>query len=268
MSAEPNLSESIGIRTERRSSVVYVTIDRQDSKNSLDTTSWAQLLAELREIAVSRHDRVVVLQGAGGDFCSGADMRERAPADDVPRHPLAVVQLVNDVARTLHRLPQPTIAKVRGVAVGGGAGLASVCDFVLAGPTARFGFTFARIGLSPDAGASWALPRRVGLARAKDLLLLAKTITAEEAERIGLATSVHSEESLDADVTSLAEQLAELPPIALQQTKALLNNAEASTMSQALDAEATSQAVNMRTNDFREAASAFAERRKPKFSGR
>jgi enoyl-CoA hydratase/carnithine racemase len=176
--------------------------------------------------------------------------------------------MVNDVARTLHSLPQPTIAKVRGVAVGGGAGLASVCDFVVAAPSARFGFTFARIGLSPDAGASWALPRRIGLARAKDLLLLAKTITAEEAEHIGLATSVHPEEALDAAVARMAEQLAELPPIAVQQTKALLNNAEALTMNQALDAEATSQAVNMRTKDFREAVTAFAERRKPEFSGR
>jgi 2-(1,2-epoxy-1,2-dihydrophenyl)acetyl-CoA isomerase len=195
-------------------------------------------------------------------------MRERAPADGAPRHPLAVVQLVNDVARTLHGLPQPTIAKVRGVAVEGGAGLASVCDFVVAGPTARFGFTFTRIGLSPDAGASWALPRRVGLARAKDLLLLARTISADEAAQIGLATSVVSGETLDAEVAGLAERLAEMPPIAVQQTKALLKNAEALTMDQALDAEATSQAVNMRTKDFREAIAAFAERRKPRFSGR
>ena len=151
---------------------------------------WNELLATFREIALdSSADRVVVLTGAGGDFCSGADL-SGGGADDPERHQLTTMRHIGDVALALHRLPQPTIAKVRGVAVGAGLNMALGCDLVVASTNARFSEIFARRGLSIDFGGSWVLPRRVGLHRAKELALLADIIDATEAERIGLVNRV------------------------------------------------------------------------------
>src|SRR4029078_8767617 len=128
--------------------------------------------------------RVVVITGAGGEFCAGADLWEAPSA--TPRHGLASMRHVGDVALALHRLPQPTIAKVRGVAVGAGCNLALGCDLVVASTNARFSESFARAGLSVDFGGSWVLPRRIGLHRAKELAFFADIIDATEADRIGL----------------------------------------------------------------------------------
>ena len=151
---------------------------------------WDEFLAEIRAIAGSATDRAVVITGAGGEFCSGADVGDMAPArgegDAGPgQHSLAAMRHVGDICLALHRLPQPTVAKVRGVAVGAGANLALVCDLVVAGETARFSEIFARRGLSIDFGGSWILPRVVGMHRAKELALLADIIDAEQAERHG-----------------------------------------------------------------------------------
>jgi 2-(1,2-epoxy-1,2-dihydrophenyl)acetyl-CoA isomerase len=256
-----------GVRCRREDGIVWLTINRPERKNALDTQAWRSLLGHLRDTGERRADRVVILTGAGADFSAGADLKE-PPDAEAPRHPLDVVGLINDVALTLHRLPQPTIAKVRGVAVGGGCCLAAACDLVVAADSARFGLDFGRTGLSVDVGGSWTVPRRVGLTRAKELLLVGRTIDAGEARDIGLISRLVSDEALDDEVAAMARDLASKAPIALRQTKRLLNNSMTSTLEQALDDEAAAQAVNMRTKDFREALAAFAERRAPLFSGR
>ena len=175
---------------------------------------------------------------------------------------------VGDVALALHRLPQPTIAKVRGVAVGAGCNLALGCDLVVAGDTARFSEIFAKRGLSVDFGGSWLLPRRVGLHRAKELAFFADIIDATEAERIGLVNRVVPDAALDGFVADWATRLAVGPPIAVAMTKRLLDNAMNVTLEEALDDEGMAQTVNFGTNDTPEAILAFVEKRQPRFRGR
>jgi 2-(1,2-epoxy-1,2-dihydrophenyl)acetyl-CoA isomerase len=245
--------------------VVTITLNRPEKKNAINGPMWDELLETFREISTSSGDRVVVITGSGGDFCSGADL---TGSDRGERpHYLANMRHVGDVALALHRLPQPTIAKVRGVSVGAGCNLALGCDLVVAADTARFSEIFARRGLSLDFGGSWLLPRRIGMHKAKELALLAEIISATEAAEIGLVNRVLPEAELDAFVADWATRLAAGPPIALAQSKRMLNNSMAVTFEQALDDEGAAQSVNSATSDTAEAMAAFVEKRQPKFSG-
>ena len=206
---------------ERADGIVTVTMNRPERKNAANGVMWDELLATFRDVAGRSDDRVLVLTGAGGDFCSGADMSAVGEANS---HGLASMRHIGEVAVALHRLAQPTIAKVRGIAAGAGMNIALLCDLVVAGDTARFSEIFARRGLTIDFGGSFVLPRRVGLHRAKELALLADIIDAAEAERIGLVNRVVPDAELDAFVDGWAARLAAGPPIALAQTKRLLDD--------------------------------------------
>ncbi len=263
-------------RTDR--GVVTITLDRPRVKNAIDDRMWTELHDELRAVADSPSDRVLVLTGAGGDFCSGADVSsmatstargDTAPGGGGPRpHHLASMRRVGDIALALHRLPQPTIAKVRGIAAGAGLNMALLCDLVVAGDTARFSEIFARRGLTLDFGGSWILPRRIGLHRAKELALFADIIGAAEAEDIGLVNRVVPDGELDAVVDDWADRLAAGPPIALAMTKRLLDNSLSVTLEEALDDEGRCQTVNFATRDTAEAVRAFLDKRQPEFEGR
>ncbi|MFF0011426.1 enoyl-CoA hydratase/isomerase family protein [Streptomyces sp. NPDC005374] len=250
-------SDTGGVRT--------LTLNRPHRKNAVDAELWAALRESLISAARDRGVRALVLTGAGGAFCSGADLT--AGAADA-RHPLDKVRDLNEVAVLLHELPVPTVAKVTGVAVGAGWNLALGCDLVVATPEARFSQIFTRRGLSPDCAGTWLLPRLAGLQQAKRLALLAETIDAEEARALNLVTWVVPAERIDAFVDDLGERLAGGPPVALAQTKALLNEATHSTLHEALASEARAQAVNFATTDAQEAYAAFAEKREPRFTGR
>ena len=261
----------------RENSVVTVTINQPEKKNAINSAMWDGLADIFREIASRADDRVVVVTGAGNDFCSGADLSGRggnaaaggagAGAQNQVHH-LAAMRRVNDACIALQRLPQPTIAKVRGVAVGAGCNLALGCDLVVASSTARFSEIFARRGLSLDFGGSWLLPRRIGMHRAKELALLAEIIGANDALEMGLVNRVLPDSEVDAFVDDWARKLAAGPPIALAQTKRLLNNSLNVTLEEALDGEAAAQTINFATSDTAEAMRAFIEKREPKFTGR
>ncbi len=252
------------LQVTRAEGVVTVTLDRPAKKNALNDVMWDELLATFHEIADSDTDRVVVITGSNGEFCSGADLTGGGRS----RHQLAAMRHVGDVALALHRLPQPVIAKVRGVAVGAGCNLALGCDLVVASYTARFSQIFARRGLSVDFGGTWLLPRRIGLHRAKELAFFADIIGAAEAERIGLVNRVVADAELDGFVDEWARRLLDSPPIALAMTKRMLNNSLEVTMEEALDDEGLSQTVNFGTQDTIEAITAFAQKRPPHFNGR
>ncbi len=255
------------IEVTRHGGVVTVTLDRPAKKNAATTVMWTELVHTFREISVSTTDRVVIITGAGGEFCAGADLWQ-ASGDGPPAHGLASMRAIGDVALALHRLPQPTIAKVRGVAVGAGCNLAFGCDLVVAGETARFSEIFSRRGLSLDFGGSWVLPRRVGLHVAKELAFFGDIISAAEAKEFGLVNRVVADGELDAFVDGWARRLVDSPPIALAQTKRMLDNSMTMSMEQALDDEGAAQTVNFGTKDTVEAISAFAEKREPVFKGR
>jgi enoyl-CoA hydratase/carnithine racemase len=246
-----------------RNGVRILMLNRPQRKNAINPELWVALADALRSAGTDRGVRAVVITGAGGAFCSGADI---SSPDDT--HPTRKLQRLTDVALALHELPVPTIAKVSGVAVGAGWNLALGCDLVVATPESTFSQIFTKRGLSLDLGGSWLLPKIVGLQQAKRLALLAETIDAAEAQALNLVTWVVSTAEIDDFVSDLAERLAAGPPIALAQTKALLNEGADRTLRDALANEARAQGVNFATADAREAYAAFAERREPSFTGR
>ncbi|MUL75836.1 enoyl-CoA hydratase/isomerase family protein [Mycolicibacterium sp. CBMA 226] len=248
---------------EDRDGVRTLTLNRPERKNAINPELWVRLAEELHAAERDPGLRALVLTGAGGAFCSGADIS--APEDI---HPLRKLQKLTDVAVALHELSLPTIAKVTGVAVGAGWNLALGCDFVVATPESRFSQIFSKRGLSLDLGGSWLLPKIVGLQQAKRLALLAETIDADEAQALNLVTWVVSGTEIDGFVDDLAVRLAAGPPVALGQAKALLNQGAAATMRDALANESRAQAVNFATADTAEAYAAFAAKREPTFTGR
>ena len=178
-----------------RGGVRTLTLNRPARKNALDSGLWDALRNALDEAGQDPEVRVLVVTGAGGAFCSGADLSNPGRA-----HPLRKMRVLTDIALLLHELPVPTIAKIDGVAVGAGWNLALGCDFVVATPRSTFSQIFSRRGLSLDLGGSWLLPKLVGLQQAKRLALLAETIDAEHAHRLNLVTWVEPEDTIDAFV--------------------------------------------------------------------
>ena len=249
--------------SEDRDGVRTLTLNRPRRKNAINPQLWRALRDALNEAGRDRSVRALMITGAGGSFCSGAYI---SVPDDV--HPKYKLQRLTDVALALHELPIPTVAKVTGVAVGAGWNLALGCDLVVATPESTFCQIFSKRGLSIDLGGSWLLPRLVGLQQAKRLALLAETIDAAEAHALNLVTWVVSASEIDAFAADLADRLAAGPPIALAQTKALLNEGADRTMRDALANEARAQVGNFATADAPAAYAAFAERREPSFTGR
>jgi enoyl-CoA hydratase/carnithine racemase len=245
-----------------RDGIRTLTLNRPHRKNAIDALLWRQLADALRATARDDGVRALVITGAGGAFCSGSDI---GTGEDIhPRHKL---RRLSDVALALHELAVPAIAKVTGVAVGAGWNLALGCDFVVATPESRFCQIFAKRGLSVDLGGSWLLPKLVGLQQAKRLVLLADMIDAAEAHRLGLVTWVTPADEIDAFVDDLARRLAAGPPVALAQSKALLNDGASATFAQAVANEARAQPGNFATADSGEAYAAFAGKREPEFTG-
>ncbi len=249
----------------RAGGVATVTLDRPAKKNAINDAMWTELRQVLDEVAITSQDRVLVITGAGGAFCSGADLSDGGGGE---RHQLEKMRDIADVALRLHRLAKPTIAKVGGVAAGAGCNLALGCDLIVASEEARFSEIFAKRGLSIDFGGSYVLPRLVGLHKAKELAFFADIISAQEAAELGLVNRVVPADELDAFVDAWAARLAAGPPLALSMTKTMLNNAYAVSMDQALEDEGRCQTVNFGTGDTMEAMRAFTEKREPRFEGR
>lgn len=248
--------------------IVTITLNRPERKNALNGVMWDELLATFREIGASATDRVVVITGAPGAFCSGADLSGGGADTGESTHQWHSMRHVNDVCMALHKLPQPVIAKVNGVAAGAGCSMALGCDLIVASDEARFSMIFARRGLSLDFGASWLLPRLVGLHRAKEIAMFADILSAKEAEAMGLVNRVVPAMELDGFVDDWARRLAAGPPIALAQTKRLLNHSVQLSLEESLEAEGWAQTVNFGTADTLEAIRAFVEKREPRFEGR
>lgn len=263
MSDEATSSQELLI--ERAGGVVTITLNRPARRNAITDEMWHDLATTAREIAASPDDRAVVLTGTGGAFSSGADL---AVDPQQRRHPTAQMRLVNAACLAVHALPQPTIAKVDGIAAGAGMNLALACDLVVASERARFCEIFSRRGLSIDFGGSWILPRLVGMQRAKELTLLAEMLDAATAAEYGLVNRVVPADQLDTFVADWADRLAAGPPIAMALSKRLLANSFDATLEQAVEAEAAAQSVNFATRDTLEAITAFLEKREPRFEGR
>ncbi|HEX7166986.1 MAG TPA: enoyl-CoA hydratase [Acidimicrobiales bacterium] len=259
------MSELETVLVDRADGVVTLTLNRPEKKNAANRVMWAELRAVFEEVAGSADDRVLVITGAGGAFCSGADLSDPS---ELAENGLARMRRIGATALALHRLPKPTIAKVGGVAAGAGCNMALGCDLVIASEDARFSEIFSQRGLSLDFGGSWLLPRLIGLHKAKELAFFADVISAAEAERFGVVNRVVPAGELDKVVDEWAGRLAAGPPLALSMTKTMLNNSMMVSMDQALEDEARAQTVNFGTQDFQEAVAAFLQKRPPTFQGR
>lgn len=262
---ESNEEPTADLLVTRADGVVTVTVNRPRRKNAITTAGWGDLRDALRTIDPLR-DRVLVLAGTGTDFCAGNDLG--SDRSDPDRQPLNDMRIVGAAALALHTLPLPTVARVDGVAVGAGMNMALACDFVVCTDRARFSEIFVKRGLSIDFGGSWILPRLVGLRKAKQLTLLGDIIDAPTALELGLVYAVVAPEELDATVDDLVQRLRSGPPIATALSKAMLNESFGVTLAEALDHEGWAQTINSGTQDAREAARAFLEKRTARFEGR
>ena len=256
------------IRVEQDGHVTTVTIDRPAAKNACTGDMWVALGEIFRAVGYSG-TRAVVLTGAGDDFCAGADLAGSGTGGPSSEGGgLDAMRVLSDAVVGVHGCPVPVIAKVDGVCVGAGFGLALACDLLWCSERARFCVIYAKRGLSLDFGTSWLLRQRIGVHRAKELAFTAEMIDAERALEIGFVNAVVPAASLDQVTTEMATTIAAGPPLALSMSKRQLDNAGSTSLVQALEVEALAQNVNMGTDDLREALTAWIERRPPEFRGR
>ena len=258
------------IRLEIAAGCATVTLNRPDRLNSFNPEMHRQLRDALDEIERRTDVRAVLLTGAGRAFCAGQDLSERRFAPDVPPPDLgaSLDANFNPLVRRLRGLPKPVVCAVNGVAAGAGANVALACDIVIAGRSASFVQAFCKLGLVPDSGGTYFLPRLVGSARAMGLALLGERVTAEEAERIGLIWRCVDDARLADEANALARHFAGQPTRGLAAIKRALQASAVNSLDAQLDLERDLQRELGATQDYREGVSAFLEKRTPRFEGR
>ena len=262
------------ILSSQSGAVRVLTLNRPAALNSFTSAMHAQLLAALDDAAGDAAVRCVLLTGAGRGFCAGQDLADPMvapdPAPGAPPKDLGqvITRFYKPLVLRLRSMPVPVLAAVNGVAAGAGANLALNCDLVLAARSASFIQAFSKIGLMPDTGGTWLLPRLVGRGRALGLALLADKLGAEEAERIGLIWKCVDDAALAGDALALAQRLAALPVKALVATRQAIDDALLLSLEDALDLEARVQRTLGQAQDYQEGVAAFAARRAPQFTDR
>jgi 2-(1,2-epoxy-1,2-dihydrophenyl)acetyl-CoA isomerase len=245
-----------------------IVVNRPDAMNAADAAVREGLRSALVAAAEDPDVRAVLLTGEGRAFCVGQDLKELLPLYESDDPDLGgIVSGFNEVATTLATLPKPTVAALNGAAAGAGASIAFACDFRIASEKASFSMAFSKIGLVPDTGASWTLPRLVGTAKALEMLLLSEPVRADEALRLGLVTRVVPAESLAAEAGAFAQSLAAGPTVAYGYIKRLVAASYGSTLAEALEAEAELQAAAGRTEDHLNAVRSFLAKEQPTFRG-
>jgi len=272
-----------GMTAQVDGAVLRLELDRPSKRNALNDTMMTGLVDAIEHAGRDESIRVIVLSGAGDHFCGGADIVARnAPAPtggdgdaaELPARP-RVGSIQRRVRGTAHRLiptmldvQVPIVCRVQGWAAGIGFQLALAADFTVAATDATFWEPFTERGFTPDSGATWLLPRLVGMARARELLLLGRKLTGVEAEEWGLVHGTAGADGLDAAVAGVVDQLASGPTVALGLTKWLLRNGPGTELEAQLQNEALALELSSRSQDFREGLRAFADKRPPDFTGR
>ncbi|MCE0964312.1 enoyl-CoA hydratase/isomerase family protein [Pseudomonas sp. NMI4491_12] len=248
--------------------VAWITLNRPEQRNALDIPTLKQLHALLDSHNADPAVRVVVLTGSGRTFCAGADLAEWAAAEAAGTlESYGWTETAHALMLRLHSLDKPTIAAINGTAVGGGMDLSLCCDLRVAAASARFKAGYTSMGYSPDAGASWHLPRLIGSEQAKRLLFLDELWGAERALAAGLVSEVCADEQLPAVAAELAGRLANGPTFAYAQTKQLIRDGARRTLAEQLEAERQAGLLCGRSQDGAEALQASVERRAPRFIG-
>jgi 2-(1,2-epoxy-1,2-dihydrophenyl)acetyl-CoA isomerase len=248
----------------RDGAVTTIAFNRPALRNAVDAETMVALREAILACGEDGTTRVIVLGGAGGAFCSGADLSVLAQADATPESAWRILsEVYHPVLRAIHDSRWPVIAAVDGAAAGLGCDIALACDIRLASARAQFAELFIRVGLIPDGGGTWSLPRIVGLGRALELIYSGAAVPAEEARAIGLANHVFPTEQFDAEVAAYAGRLAAQAPLALTRIRRAVRAAQESTFEEALDREAALQREILLSEDGFEGFRAFLEKRRP-----
>jgi 2-(1,2-epoxy-1,2-dihydrophenyl)acetyl-CoA isomerase len=248
--------------------VATITLNRPEKKNAISRVMFDELRAAFDRASGADDIRCLVVTGAGGAFCSGADLSDPANMVGSPLQAKARMAMVHSVVRSFIGCTKPTIAKVTGVAAGAGANLALGCDLIVASREASFAELFVKRGLVVDFGGTWALTRILPLHKAKELAFLGETISAEEADRLGMLNRLCEPAEIDTVVKDYAERLASLPPRTLELMKENFNQAHERSLAENLDAESIGQVMAFSSEDTREAVMAWLEKREPRFTGK
>lgn len=254
------------ILSELKTNVLILTLNRPDKFNSFNREMALQLIAELDKAEKDKNIRAIVITGAGKAFCAGQDLSE-AMDPNGPGIEKIVEEHYNPIVLKIRNIEKPVIAAVNGVAAGAGANIALACDIVFAAKSASFIQAFSKIGLIPDSGGTFTLPRLVGFNMASALMITGDKVTAEEAMQYGMVYKIFDNESLMAQAIVNAQHVAAMPTKAIGLTKRLLNQTYSNTLQQQLTLEKEMQVLSAQSSDHKEGLSAFLEKRKPEFTG-
>ena len=260
------MNNSILIKIENQ--VAYVTLNRPDVFNSFNREMALSLQSILDDCEHNNGVRSIVITGNGKAFCAGQDLKEVTNPELNPGFKKILEEHYNPIITRIRAINKPIIAAVNGVAAGAGANIALSCDLVVASNKASFIQAFSKIGLIPDSGGTFFLPRLIGFQKATALIMLGDKVTAEEAEELGMIFKVISSESFNEEVEKLAVKLANMPTKALGLIKELLNKSITNTLEQQLELEGKLQIEAALSEDYTEGVNAFMEKRKPIFKGK
>ena len=247
--------------------VAYLTLNRPEVFNSFNREMALRLQDDLDYCAENNEVRAIVLIGNGKAFCAGQDLKEVTTPELNPGFKAILDEHYNPIIQKIRAISKPIIAAVNGVAAGAGANIALACDIVVASERASFIQAFSKIGLIPDSGGTFFLPRLIGFQKASALMMLGDKVSAEEAENLGMIFKVFNAEDFSADVTVLAEKMAKMPTKALGMTKQLLNESMSNNLLEQLAMESKLQIEAAQSNDYNEGVNAFVEKRTPNFKG-
>lgn len=258
---------STTIQSNLENGILRLSLNRAKSYNSFNREMALALIEALEQAAQTEAVRVVVLTGEGKAFCAGQDLREVTEENGIGFEQI-LNEHYNPIVKAIRNLPKPVVAAVNGVAAGAGANIAFSCDLTIARASASFTQAFSKIGLVPDSGGSFFLPRLVGMQRATALTFLSDKISAQEAADMGLIYQCVADDAYEEAVQKLAERLAKMPTLALGMTKELLNKSTTNSLEEQLDLEGKMQLDASSRYDYNEGVNAFLEKRRPEFKGK